>query len=580
MWSLVILLILSLCIIFFLKEKPLPVGLEKNIYYLNKDWPAMQSPVQIDAQAGPYFYSGLGNCADGKLSFFADERVEATLKIDLRTVDFNNLEWPKKVILQVYEDPWIFIDALESKYIQTVKVSWRGKTESYSAQTSIKKIPPNSLGKNNPPVENIAYSLEFDLDLSNHGFRNDWHFREFIKEKTSFLHGRQEVSREMWLKQLLPDKIHLRIHATFSPVYNPIPDREHNVIAGKNIEILGNPFKGKYRDGSNSYARNVWDMQVFNGRIYLGHGNSNNMGPAPNAGPVDIWYWDIDDNRFVKEFVVDDEQIDHFRIIDGQLITPGHDPKEAWDLGNFYILEEGQWKKIRTIPDAIHNYDMLKFREQLFAALGTTNGAAIAMSDDNGKTWNIFDLPKRRAFTLFPLNNKLYTSTFGNAVFEYNKEGFHQVLVNLFPDVTAVKNMLVVRPVRFKDTLVYIGANNSIDHQWMPFGLFKATSIERSNNIQLPEGDAPYDIVVNGSYCYVLINSAPEPADGKYKNWVKVLRSEDLVTWQEIVRFEANTFARSFEISEEDIYFGMGSSAAQISPETGNILRISGVLQN
>ena len=68
--------------------------------------------------------------------------------------------------------------------------------------------------------------------------------------------------------------------------------------------------------------------------------------------------------------------------------------------------------------------------------------------------------------------------------------------------------------------------------------------------------------------------------DGKYKYWVKVLRSEDLETWQEVMRFEANTFARSFEISDNNIYFGMGSSAAQISPEAGNILRISRVLQN
>ncbi len=68
--------------------------------------------------------------------------------------------------------------------------------------------------------------------------------------------------------------------------------------------------------------------------------------------------------------------------------------------------------------------------------------------------------------------------------------------------------------------------------------------------------------------------------DGRYKYWVKVLRSEDLESWKELVRFEANTFARSFEISGNNIYFGMGSSAAQISPETGNILRISRVSQN
>ena len=580
MWTIVILLILSLCIIFFVKEKPLSVELEESRYYLKKDWPAVQSPVQIEAQVGPYFYSGLGNCADGKLSFFADGRVGATLKIDLRTVDFNNLEWPRKAVFQTYEAPWIFIDTLGSKHSPTVKTTWRGKTESYSAQTSLIKIPANALWKDNPPDENITYSLKFVLDLSKHSFHDDWNLREFIKEKTVFLHGKQNVSREMRLKQLLPDKVHIRIHATFSPVNTHTQEKEHNIITGKDIEMLGNPFREKYRDGSDIYARNIWDMQVYNDRVYLGHGNSNNNGPSPNAGPVDVWYWDTMESRFVKEFIVDDEQIDHYRIIDGKLIIPGHDPKESWDLGNYYILNENKWKKIRTIPNGIHNYDMLKFKEQLFAAIGTKDGGAIARSDDNGKTWNIFDLPKRRAYTLFSLNNKLYASTFGNALFEYNKEGFLQILVNLFPNVKSTKNMLMVRPVRFKDTLVYIGANNSIDHQWTPFGLYKAKSIEQSIKVKLHTDDTPYDIIINGSYCYVLVNSAPKIVDGRYKYWIKVLRSEDLESWKELIRFEANTFARSFEISGNNVYFGMGSSTAQISSETGNILRISYVLQN
>ena len=33
-------------------------------------------------------------------------------------------------------------------------------------------------------------------------------------------------------------------------------------------QYLGNPFTNK-----GAYARNIWDMQQYNGRIYFGHGN-------------------------------------------------------------------------------------------------------------------------------------------------------------------------------------------------------------------------------------------------------------------------------------------------------------------
>ena len=38
------------------------------------------------------------------------------------------------------------------------------------------------------------------------------------------------------------------------------------------IEHLGNPYIDKYRSGEFIYARNIWDMQVFDGDFYFGLG--------------------------------------------------------------------------------------------------------------------------------------------------------------------------------------------------------------------------------------------------------------------------------------------------------------------
>ncbi|WP_340021396.1 hypothetical protein MHI24_20575 [Paenibacillus sp. FSL K6-1096] len=62
-----------------------------------------------------------------------------------------------------------------------------------------------------------------------------------------------------------------------------LPVREAQAAAAapdvsSSITVLGSPFQKA------AYARNVWDMQLFGGKIYLGHGNSSNYAPSPNAG--------------------------------------------------------------------------------------------------------------------------------------------------------------------------------------------------------------------------------------------------------------------------------------------------------
>ena len=124
---------------------------------------------------------------------------------------------------------------------------------------------------------------------------------------------------------------------TNSDVSSQIVVTSTNNDVTADVELLGNPFIDRYAD--RIYARNVWDIQAFNGIVYLGSGNSSNEGPDRNAGPVDVWHFDPDRNAFVNEFTVDEEQIDIFRIIDGKLYIPGHDPLESWQLGNFYVLQ-------------------------------------------------------------------------------------------------------------------------------------------------------------------------------------------------------------------------------------------------
>jgi hypothetical protein len=408
------------------------------------------------------------------------------------------------------------------------------------------------------------------------------------------------LAAEFGAKQLTP--IHLLLALVRSP-----SDRVRPILAQANLSYerlrqavlsssphndatahlvtLGNPAQIKYSAGDKVYARNVWDLQAFDGQLYVGYGNSSNVGPVPNAGPVDLWRWDPAAKEFQKDFTVDDEQIDRFRIIEGKLIIPGHDPKESWELGNFYVREQNGWRKIRTLPNGIHCYDMIGHEGKLFAALGTEKGACVAVSQDFGKTWSPLFIPEAgRAYSLFTLGGQLYTVTDSGLLFRYREGGFQRLNIDLFPKAIYSSAAVVARATNIGKSLVYIGGNNTNDHQWEPFSLFAASDVEQAHVIELPESRIPYDIVVDGKNCYVLTSTPREdvvpqassqvsvPSEAGYT--MVVYASGDLEAWQEVVRFTAPTFARSFEKLNNDLYFGLGCHTTDLSPACGQVLRI------
>lgn len=359
-----------------------------------------------------------------------------------------------------------------------------------------------------------------------------------------------------------------------------------NHIEVSMIEVLGNPFIAE------TYARNVWDMQLYGNRIYLGYGNSSNSGPSPNAGPVEVYYYDIDEGKFVNEFSVDEEQIDQFKILNNCLVIPGHDSTGSWDYGNCYILNNSKWEKHHTLPNAIHVYDIAMFAGNLFAAIGSKTNPYILVSSDFGNSWsaideNIMTPMGNRVYTLFQLKGRLYgckllysTETPVNNLYciERIEKGDKDTIScsvisanNMFPD--AKKNVFykMVRTVQFGDGILYIAGIPYNDHQFIPYALYYATDINEVKKIILPDINAlPIDIITREDRAYIL--AYIENADNVYTNIVYL--TTDGVNYHEVLRFTTDTFARSFEEYHGDFYFGLGCYADYLPESTGNILRI------
>src|SRR5262245_46571166 len=235
------------------------------------------------------------------------------------------------------------------------------------------------------------------------------------------------------------------------------------------IEKLGNPLAKRYPDGSTfHYSRTVSDLQVFDGKLYIGHGDI-----VLNSGPTDVWYYDLRKKAFVKQGQIEDEAADHYRIINGRLYLPGMDPREDWTLGNFYRLEDGQWVKHRTLPGSVHNSDIVGVGNTLFAVSARAKAPMCLMtSTDDGKTWKLFDAPagnQRIERRLIVLNGSVYIPTVAangtTGVFRFNGKGFDRCTGDMLPGTeppvydnptfrtwSALEKLII-----FKGQVIYIG---------------------------------------------------------------------------------------------------------------------------
>lgn len=367
------------------------------------------------------------------------------------------------------------------------------------------------------------------------------------------------------------------------------------------IELLGRPF------AKTPYANNVWDMQLYRDKIYLGHGNSSNMGVAPNSGPIPVIYFDTATSSFNRQavsnsnpgivpstkMVVDEEQIDIYKVLDDKLYIPGNDSDgEQWNFGNFYRLDGDVWTKYRNLPLGVHVYDLALYQGKMFAALGTEDKPTILISHDMGVSWqkfaniNTFGL---RAYTLFELGGKLYASGMmypANKIWN-DKTNFLEINANLekkdvviygnkiLPGLTYQQGTVpynkIGKNVNFDNKLVYIAGGVFNDGQLLPKSLNVMTAINQARRVVLPDTKAlPTDLLLRNGKVYVLTYTFQNK--NLYIN--RVYQTTDLINWHEILRFSQDTYAKSFEEHEGDFYFGLGTDPDVVSPSSGKILRV------
>jgi hypothetical protein len=128
--------------------------------------------------------------------------------------------------------------------------------------------------------------------------------------------------------------------------------------------------------------------------------------------------------------------------------------------------------------------------------------------------------------------------------------------------------------INFNNKLVYIAGGVFNDSQLLPKSLNVMTDINQASRVNLADANAlPTDLLVRGDKVYVLTYTRKQA--NVYVS--RVYQTNDLTTWNEILRFTQDTYAKSFEELDGDFYFGLGTDPDVLSPSSGKLLRVNRV---
>ena len=360
------------------------------------------------------------------------------------------------------------------------------------------------------------------------------------------------------------------------------------------LTYLGNPTQAQYPDNTDGrFPRNMWAVVTYSSKLYLGNGNANSDGPAPNAGPAHVWSFNPATMTFTDEYTTHDYEFQLFRNYNGTAVIPGINAMAPF-LGAFYYHQPGVgWFEQRTIPANTHMFDLifpLPTPGLLIAGDGGFDSQGLLRSPvqraaTNWNTWvdmpcNGGPCPQERFFRFFLLPDGKYYVNSRNGLYQYDP-----VAQNLIQLSSAVRQAMLpgssfrisAVSATFAGGKAYLaGTNDGGGHVHNePQYLMWASSPTYVFQFPLPVfGSVPRDTRVLNGKLYLL--SHQDLGGGVFMNYVH--STADLSTWTEVLRFTTlpgGGIARAFEYLSGYLYIGLGCYATPLSNASGWLVRIA-----
>jgi len=299
----------------------------------------------------------------------------------------------------------------------------------------------------------------------------------------------------------------------------------------------------------------VWDMKIYNGHLYIGAGNYDKNTSVDTAYRYDL-------SRKVWEACgqIPDEQIGRFVVLNDQLVLPGIDPVGDWSLGNYYVLQNDSFATIRTIPNAIHNFDIVEYDNKLFFGLGVSSGnypvafqngdkyKEISFVDKNGNPLSTKEYKEIRAYDLVVLNSSLYALVqldssryiykYNGINFEYYCDYNHRIIVGGYSLVPLLEKQIL------KDTLFFTTGL-----------LYKTENMKDLQDITPSGVDYVADLLNYNGRLFILANQLNETQ--KHKAIIFELLLDG--SFSQLTEIEVPYPAMAFECDGNAFYIGTGT---------------------
>ncbi|AFZ34360.1 hypothetical protein Sta7437_0769 [Stanieria cyanosphaera PCC 7437] len=379
---------------------------------------------------------------------------------------------------------------------------------------------------------------------------------------------------------------------------------------------LGNP---SLNDGKVDRALNVWDLQVFDGKIYIAGGSTVN-----NAGPINVWAYNPATQSFIKEYTVNEEAIEHYKVFDNQLYIPAADPRGN-DANKFYCkASDGQWTKYASNAVKLaHVRDLIETKSGDLLLVGNNrnpnninqDAPGTAITTDNGASFqgagvnnspsinNVVLADYNWFFSVFSYQNKIYAPTSmlkdawnspGTiAVYELQEKSFilaPQLDNSEFIPQKQIKEnkgkygfetiYRIWHPVEFNHSLIYSvrSYSNSSNKQkyeenyMNSLGMYLKKGMGKTPEVvHLPHHAIGEDILVINNELYVLANRKIF-CDRFIIYIYKTSNLSNKRGWQKVLSFKSSNKARSFEYLNGKFYFGLGQDYGEPINNSGEIL--------
>jgi hypothetical protein len=323
-------------------------------------------------------------------------------------------------------------------------------------------------------------------------------------------------------------------------------------------ELVANPLGDWRSSPEEANARSLWDLQAYEGRLYLGYGDA-----VVNTGPTDVLAFDPATGEVAHEVTLPEEAISRYRVLDGQLVVPGVDAHDSAD-GYVYVRTAGQWRQ-RVIPQAVHVLDVAQRGDQLCVAVqDRTEAAAVRCSRDDGTTWDLRRASGLRATALFDLGSDLVVVTPGRLA-RVTDRGTVRLPLAL-PGIADLSQVDLRHATRCGDAVVTLATrimyvmNTAVVE---PLGAFVLKPGAIASKIAVR--GTPTDVFASGDGCYLLTSR---------DHYVATIYRERGDRWEQVVEATVDAAPLSAERLGDDFYIGLGCGRDACNANAGHLVRI------